>query len=79
LTSRHFHPGERPYRTSDRARYRDDGSQEYLGQLDLQVKVRGYGLELGRGKPGLRTHPTIRIRIMQTEGSNCQSPWSFSS
>ncbi|APU15020.1 non-ribosomal peptide synthetase [Actinoalloteichus fjordicus] len=40
-------PGDRLYRTGDRARFGPDGAVEYLGRRDGQVKLRGYRIELG--------------------------------
>ncbi|MFI5727011.1 amino acid adenylation domain-containing protein [Streptomyces cyaneofuscatus] len=49
----------RVYRTGDRARYRSDGSLEYLGRMDDQIKLRGYRIELGEIEAVLEEHPAV--------------------
>jgi len=48
--------GARLYRTGDLARWLPDGSIEYLGRLDHQVKLRGFRIELGEIEATLAEH-----------------------
>ncbi len=49
----------RLYKTGDRARWLSDGTIEFLGRIDDQVKVRGFRVELGEVEAALRKHPAV--------------------
>ncbi|MFI5818155.1 amino acid adenylation domain-containing protein [Streptomyces rishiriensis] len=55
-----FTPGERMYRTGDLARRLADGTLEFLGRIDGQVKVRGNRVELGEIEHQLSRLPSVR-------------------
>ena len=55
-----FVEGERMYRSGDRVRFAADGTIEYLGRLDTQVKVRGYRIELAEVETALLHHPGVK-------------------
>jgi len=53
-------PGERLYQVGDRARYLADGTIEFFGRVDSQVKLRGYRIELAEIETVLNEHEAIR-------------------
>jgi hypothetical protein len=77
LTAERFVPdpfraaGARLYRTGDLGRYLPDGTIEFLGRRDSQVKVRGFRIELGEIESVLLAAPGIREAVVaarQEEG-----------
>jgi amino acid adenylation domain-containing protein len=64
LTAQRFvpHPfaaGQRLYASGDRARWLPDGTLEYLGRLDHQVKIRGHRIEPAEIEAALLDHPDV--------------------
>jgi acyl carrier protein len=62
--------GERVYRTGDRVRRLADGTIEFLGRADDQVKVRGYRVELGEIELTVRAHPGVAEAVVLLTGDD---------
>jgi amino acid adenylation domain-containing protein len=69
-----FEPGTRMYKTGDLARWLDDGTIQYHGRIDTQVKVRGFRIEMGEIEARLAEFAGIQDAavIAQGEGANKQ-------
>jgi len=71
LTAQRFVPnpfsserGSRLYKTGDRCRFRPDGTLEFIGRTDQQIKVRSHRIELGEIEAALTSHPAIEQAVV---------------
>ncbi|TBL76113.1 non-ribosomal peptide synthetase [Paenibacillus thalictri] len=82
VTAKHFvphplDPSAKLYRTGDVARWRADGTLEFLGRMDDQVKIRGNRVELGEVEqivseyPGISQAVVIAVRNARGEQELC--------
>ncbi len=67
-----FIPGTRMYKTGDRVRWLPDGTIEFLGRFDFQVKLRGFRIELEEIETVLMQHADVReaIVLAQKDAAN---------
>jgi amino acid adenylation domain-containing protein len=64
-------PGARMYRSGDLVRRLPDGTFEFLGRLDHQVKIRGHRIELGEIEAALERHPGVeRCAVVAQEDAH---------
>lgn len=57
-------PDGRMYRTGDLARYREDGTLEFGGRVDEQVKIRGNRVEPEEVALSLNDHPSVQASVV---------------
>ncbi|MFE9775275.1 amino acid adenylation domain-containing protein [Streptomyces sp. NPDC005931] len=67
---RHPETGERLYWTGDLGRYRPDGTIEFLGREDRQLKIQGFRVEPGEVEAAAREHPAVRECVVSAVESS---------
>ncbi|WP_176611717.1 non-ribosomal peptide synthetase [Actinomadura sp. WMMB 499] len=65
----HPRTGERLYRTGDLGRYLPDGTIEFLGRQDRQVKIQGFRVEPGEIEAAAREHRAVRECVVCVDRS----------
>jgi len=60
-----FETNSRLYRTGDMARYLPNGSIEFIGRIDNQVKMRGFRIELDEIETKLLQYPTLKEVVVK--------------
>jgi acyl carrier protein len=59
-----FQENSRLYRTGDLVRKRRDGTLDFIGRADFQVKLRGFRIELGEIEHAIRQQPEISESVV---------------
>ncbi len=60
------------FRTGDIGRYRSDGSIDFLGRADNQVKIRGQRIELGGIESVLKLHDSVHQAVVELQPKSKQ-------
>ncbi len=64
FTDNPFTHGSKLYHTGDLARFRHDGSIEYLGRMDFQVKLNGFRIELDEIEYLINQHLSVQESVV---------------
>ena len=64
-----FDAGRRMYKTGDLACWLEDGNIQYLGRMDVQVKIGGARIEVGEIESQLNAHPLIKDSVVVAQGA----------
>ena len=77
LTAEKFAATEygRLYRTGDLARWLPDGTIDYLGRADQQIKLRGFRIEPGEIETALQRHPGVRQAAVGVGDGEVLAAW----
>ncbi|MET8949090.1 amino acid adenylation domain-containing protein, partial [Streptomyces sp. NPDC004542] len=68
-------PGARLYRTGDLARRAPDGSLEYLGRADRQIKIRGHRVDPAEIEGALLAHPGVTGAVVTAATDDRGRTW----
>ncbi|KAF1960677.1 acetyl-CoA synthetase-like protein, partial [Byssothecium circinans] len=74
ISSPSWASGSRPrrfYKTGDLLRYNLDGSMDFIGRKDDQVKLRGQRVELGEVEHHLSTIPEVSVSVVAAPRAGC--------